>query len=113
MAKDYATAIKAILDSPYNAVMIDVLEAALSSTQPEVVVKAMVAANLLALRPYSPSAKDIDSRAFGHTRRATLVTAPSAVQLYLMQEERGTLLAALCSDVQVRKGVLWEWRLVG
>jgi len=100
-AKDYATAIKAILDSPYNAVTIDVLEAALSSTQPEVVVKAMVAANLLALRPYSPWAKDIDSRAFGRTRRATLVTAPSAVQLYLMQEERGTLLAALCSDVQV------------
>lgn len=102
-AKDYAAAVKAILGSPYNAVVVDTLEATLSSQQPEEVVKAMVRANLLALRPFSYWAKDIDPAAFGPDMDATVVAAPSAVELYLMQRKRDTLLAALSRDIKVRK----------
>jgi hypothetical protein len=96
-AADYATAVKAILDSPYQAVNKKRIEAALGG-QPGValeVLEAMVQANLLALRPYSPWAKDIDPEAFGPRRQFTVVTAPSALHLYLMQVEQDTLLAAL------------------
>jgi hypothetical protein len=110
-AADYAAAVKAILDSPYKAVNKKRLEAALGS-QPGValeVLEAMVQANLLALRPYSPWARDIDPEAFGPGRRSMVVTAPSALHLYLMQVELDTLLAAL-DNVQVRKAACCSFR---
>ncbi|KAF6263071.1 hypothetical protein COO60DRAFT_1635487 [Scenedesmus sp. NREL 46B-D3] len=79
-AADYATAVDAILKSPYKAVNDE--------------------ANLLALRPYSPWAADIDAAAFGPKRRFTMVTAPPPLHLFLMKEERSTLLAPLNRDTQ-------------
>lgn len=61
---------------------------------------AMVQANLLALRPYSFWAADIDVEAFGPRQRFTVVTAPSALHLYLMEQERDMLLKPL-EDRQV------------
>ncbi len=55
----------------------------------------MVKANLLTRRPYSPWATDIDEAAFGPNKRFTVVTAPTPLHLYLMEQERRTLLAAL------------------
>jgi hypothetical protein len=97
-AADYGAAVKAILDSPYHAVDIDSLEEALRSPHQDTVVEAMVQANLLALRPYSTWAKDIEPAAFGPDERFTVVTAPSALHLYLMQKNRDTLLKALSSN---------------
>eukprot|EP00882_Tetradesmus_deserticola_P018351 GHRQ01019711.1.p1 GENE.GHRQ01019711.1~~GHRQ01019711.1.p1 ORF type:complete len:274 (+),score=89.16 GHRQ01019711.1:126-824(+) len=90
-AADYATAVNAILESPYNAVLKQRLMAVLGKRPLE----AMVRANLLALRPYSSWATDIDVAAFGPRLRSTVVTALTALHLFLMREERSTLLAAL------------------
>ncbi len=97
-AADYATAVKAILDSPYNAVDGKQLIGLLGRPQP---LQAMVQANQLALRPYSAFAKDVDPAAFGPKQRATVVTAPSSLHLYLMHEERSMLLSPLQTQ-QVR-----------
>jgi hypothetical protein len=93
-AADYATAVNAILQNPYKAVIDEELEAVVG----ELPLEAMMQANLLALRPYSQWAADIDAAAFGANSRATVVTAPTPIQLYLMEEERSTIMAAL--DVQ-------------
>lgn len=94
-AADYATAVAAVLDSPYNAVDKQQLTSELDK-QP---LEAMVQANLLALRPYSPWASDISVAAFGPEQRFTVVTAPTPLHLYLMEEERSTLLAPLNLEV--------------
>eukprot|EP00877_Chromochloris_zofingiensis_P011590 jgi/Chrzof1/6685/Cz19g05200.t1 len=91
-AADCATAVKAILDSPYKAVDEDLLSSQLGSLEP---LQAMVKANLLALRPFSPWAYDVSAKAFGPERLATVITAPSALHLYLMEVQRGKLLEAL------------------
>lgn len=88
---DYAMAVDAILKSPYKAVDEEDLTAVLGK-QP---LEAMVQANLLALRPYSFWAEDIDAAAFGVDLDATVVTAPTPLHLHLMQEERSIILAAL------------------
>jgi hypothetical protein len=102
-ARDYATAVAAILESPYNAVDKQQLTAVLGQ-QP---LEAMVRANLLALRPYSPWAADIDVAAFGPRQRFTVVTAPTPLHLYLMEEERSTLLAPLGPETQQVGVTLW------
>jgi hypothetical protein len=66
-----------------------------------------VRANLLALRPYSPWAADIDVAAFGPRQRFTVVTAPTPLHLYLMEEERNTLLAPLGLETQQVGVTLW------
>lgn len=90
-AADYAIAVNAILKSSYKVVDDEDLTAVLG----EPPLEAMVQANLLALRPYSPWAADIDAAAFGPGQRFTVVTAPTPIHLYLMQEERSIILAAL------------------
>ena len=95
-ATDYATAVKAILESPYNAVDKQQLMAELGKQA----LDAMVHANLLALRPYSSWATDIDVEAFGPKKRSTVVTAPTTLHLYLMEQERDMLLKPL-DDKQV------------
>ncbi len=92
-AADYATAVKAILNSPYKAFDEELLVDLLSSKQQAL--DAMVQANLLTLRHYSPWATDIDAAAFGPDLHSTVVTAPTPLHLYLMQEKRSTLLAPL------------------
>jgi hypothetical protein len=111
-AAEYAVAVNAILSSPYKAVALDSLIALMGSQQPRVAVEAMVKANLLALRPYSEWAKDVDAAAFGPLQKSTVVTAPStvvtapsAVELYLMEVYKAKLLVALPSDMEVGKGV--------
>jgi hypothetical protein len=74
-AADYATAVDAILKSPYKAVNDEELEAVLGQQSLE----AMVQANLLALRPYSHWAADIDFAAFGVDLDATVVTCIEAI----------------------------------
>lgn len=98
-ARDYALAVKAILESPFKAVDEDTLENALGKH----VVRAMVGANLLALRPYSAWAKDIDPAAYGPDGLSSVVAAPSAMALYLMQKKRDTILEALTSGAQVSR----------
>jgi len=71
----------AILKSPYKAVDEQDLTAVLGK-QP---LEAMVQANLLALRPYSFWAEDIDAAAFGVNLDATVVTAPTPLHLHLME----------------------------
>jgi hypothetical protein len=90
-ASDYATAVNAILQSPYKAVADHELYAVLGK-QP---LEAMVQAKLLALRPYSHWAADIDAAAFGPAQRFTVVTAYSPLHLYLMEEEHSTIMAAV------------------
>jgi hypothetical protein len=102
-AADYATAANAILQSPYKAVNDEELEAVLGE-QP---LEAMVQANLLALRPYSHWAADIDAAAFGPGRRFTVVTAPTPLHLYLLEEERSRLLAPLDPKTQQVGVILW------
>ncbi len=91
-AADYATAVKAILDSPYNAVDEEKLTDLLGQPQP---LQAMVQANQLALRPYSAFARDIDPAAFGPGQDATVVTPPSSLHFYHMQGKRSMLLSQL------------------
>jgi hypothetical protein len=67
----------------------------------------MVQANLLALRPYSHWAADIDAAAFGPRQRSTVVTAPTPLHLYLMEDERSTLLAPLDPETQQVGVTLW------
>lgn len=95
-ATNYATAVKAILESPYNAVNNQQLMAELGKQS----LDAMVQANLLALRRYSSWAADIDVEAFGPKQLFTVVTAPSTLHLHLMEQERDLLLKPL-DDVQV------------
>jgi hypothetical protein len=90
-AADYATAVDAILQSPFKAVNDEHLEAVLGE-QP---LEAMVQANLLALRPYSHWAADIDAAAFGVDLDATVVTAPTPLHLYLMERKHSIIMAAL------------------
>lgn len=104
-AADHATAVNAILESPYKAVNAEDLEAVLGR-QP---LEAMVQANLLALRPYSSWATDIDVAAFGPEQRLTVVTAPTSLHLYLMEAERSIILAPL--DTQ--QVVLMLWLMTG
>ena len=111
-ASDYAAAVNAILGSPYKAVDIGSLEAALGSQQPSVAVEAMVKANLLALRPYSSWASDVDVAAFGPTQDWVVVMAPSAVELYQMEIKQDVLLAALPSGMEVGQGVSCKKSLV-
>lgn len=106
-ARDYATAVAAILESPYNAVDKQELIALLGK-QP---LEAMVQANLLALRPYSPWAADIDAAAFGVDLDATVVTAPTPLHLHLMERKRSIILAAL--DTQQVGGNVVAVELVG
>jgi hypothetical protein len=102
-AADYATAVDAMLKSPYTMVNDEELEAVLGQ-QP---LEAMVRANLLSLRPYSPWAADIDVAAFGPRQRFNVVTAPTPLHLYLMEEERNTLLAPLGLETQQVGVTLW------
>lgn len=92
-AADYATAVKAILDSPYHAVEVQQLATALDRRA----LDAMVQAHLLSLRSYSHWATDMDPAAFGPQKWSTVVTAASSVHLHLMRSEKDTLLAALDS----------------
>ena len=50
------------------------------------VLDALMAANLLAMRPYSAWAVDIPPEAFGPDRMDTLVTAPTPVALHLVRQ---------------------------
>lgn len=93
-SSDYATAVKAILESPYNAVERQQLVAVLGKRPLE----GLVQDNQLALRPYSSWATDINPDAFGPARRLTVVTAPTSMHLYLMRAEEKTLLAPLNSQ---------------
>lgn len=92
-AADYATAaaVDAILKSPYKAVDDEDLIPVLGQQSLE----AMVQANLLALRPYSHWAADIDAAAFGADLDATVVTAPTPLHLYLMGRKHSIIMAAL------------------
>lgn len=96
-ASDYATAVKAILESPYSAVDSNLLQVALGGAQP---LEAMVAAGQLAMRPFSPWAHDIDAAAFGERGLAVVVTAPSSMHLHLMTLHRDELLAPLLQKQQ-------------
>jgi hypothetical protein len=66
-ASQYASAVEALMASPYNAVSRDELEQQLGGTADEnsAALEAMVRANLLGVRPYSNWARDIDLEAFG------------------------------------------------
>jgi hypothetical protein len=90
-AADYATAVDAILKSPFKAVNGVDLIAVLGQQSLE----AMVQANLLALRPYSHWAEDIDAAAFGVDLDATVVMAPTPLHLYLMERKHSIIMAAL------------------
>lgn len=93
-AADYATAVKAILDSPHHAVAQDQLDAVLGDQA----TSALVQANLLALRPYSYWAKDIDLAAFGPGKDSVVVTALTPLHLFNMHRHKERLLAALNSQ---------------
>jgi hypothetical protein len=90
-SSDYATAVKAILQSPYNAADGQQLYAVLGERPLE----ALVQANQLAMLPYSSWATDINPEAFGPDRRLTVVTAPTSMHLHLMKAEEKALLAPL------------------
>eukprot|EP00878_Enallax_costatus_P016131 GHUV01016920.1.p2 GENE.GHUV01016920.1~~GHUV01016920.1.p2 ORF type:complete len:234 (+),score=95.96 GHUV01016920.1:1598-2299(+) len=90
-ATDYATAVKDILDSDHNAVE----DVGLAEKLGKQSLDAMVQANLLALRPYSSWAADIDDAAFGPDQCFTVVTAPTTLHLYLMKRHRSMLLKPL------------------
>lgn len=92
-SSDYATAVEAILDSPYNAVDSQQLYAVLGERPLE----ALVQANQLALLPYSSWSTDINPEAFGPDRLSTVVTAPTPMHLYLMKAKEEALLAPLNS----------------
>jgi hypothetical protein len=93
-ASDYAAAVKAILESPHNAVDSQELVAVIGERPLE----ALLQANQLALRPYSSWATDINPHAFGADRDATVVTAPTSMHLYLMHRKEKQLLARLNSQ---------------
>ncbi len=81
----YAVAVRAIVESPYNAVPRPELERQLGGTEDQntAVLLAMVRANLLGIRPSSTWAKDIAIEVFGSAEQ--VVTAPSPVHLHVMR----------------------------
>lgn len=83
----YAVAVRAIVESPYNAVPRPELERQLggSKDQNTAALLAMVKANLLGIRPSSPWARDITSEAFGSAKQ--VVTAPTPVHLHVMRTD--------------------------
>jgi len=102
---DYATAVDAILQSLYKAVD-DVDLIAVLGQQ---LLEAMVRANLLAFRPYSHWAADIDAAAFGADLDATVVTAPTPLHLFLMQHKLSIITAALETQQVGWSIVAAEW----
>ena len=85
-AQQYATAVKAITTAPAHAVLAEVLQKLLGGgTAGKEVLQAMVRDNLVAYRPYSDWAMDIDMDAFGPQRRE-VVTAPTPAHLFCMRQ---------------------------
>lgn len=86
--EQYATAVLAILDSPYHVVQRSQLNAKLGGgSGGAAAVTAMVRANLLALRPPSRLAVDIPQVAYGDNRKV-VVTAPTPARLHAMKRLR-------------------------
>jgi hypothetical protein len=87
-AKQYAATVRALLKSPYNAVSEDALVGICGGGDAGMrVVQAMVKSNLLAYRPLSEWARDIDRGAFSQGGRVVL-TATSAAHLQCMRQLR-------------------------
>ncbi|BDA41349.1 Uncharacterized ATP-binding protein MJ1659 at C-terminar half [Coccomyxa sp. Obi] len=81
----YVTAAQSILAAQQNAVSADVLEAEFGGgAAGDMVLQAMVRANLLAYRPPSPWARDIDISAFKDDE--VVITAPTPAHLACMRE---------------------------
>lgn len=84
--RHYATAVRSLLATPSSSVPAATLEAALGGAGTgNQVVQAMVQANLLAYRPWSYWAQDIDKRAF---QDGVVVTAPTPAHLACMREQK-------------------------
>ncbi|KAK9820217.1 hypothetical protein WJX72_007582 [[Myrmecia] bisecta] len=85
-AQHYATAVKEIIDAPWHAVPASALEDKFGSGYAgRQVLQAMMRENLVAYRPYSTWASDIDMDAFG-PKRVEVVTAPTPAHLHCMRE---------------------------
>jgi hypothetical protein len=96
-AEHFAIVALLIANSPYHAVqkedVLRVFEEALSpedeerGMSPTSIFNAMIASELIVVRPYSDTAADIAAEALGAEQTSLVVTAFSATQLYCMLED--------------------------
>ena len=85
-AQQYASAITAIVTGPAHAVLASELKKLLGGGNAgKEVLQALVRENLVAYRPYSTWATDIDMDAFG-PQQEEVVTAPTLAHLFCMRQ---------------------------
>ena len=87
-------ALQEIVSAKHHAVTVRELQRTLNKygEDGKAAVQALIRANVLGYRPYSPWATDVPREAYGKTKRA-IITAPTAVHLYCMKilKEAGDL----------------------
>ncbi len=100
----YDDAVAALLESPHNAVGLSQMEQLLGDgdrSEGAAALEALLQAGLLALRPYSDWARDMEPAAFG-PHSLPVITAPSAVHLHVMKSDQvwpSVLLCECCTAV--------------
>jgi len=99
-SKQFSTAVQALVESPFRSGAVDAQELG-SKLGGAAALNAMVKADLVAIRPFSDWAQDIEPEAFGPKMRSSVVTAATPVHLHLMREEQEALLAAAAAATVV------------
>ncbi len=88
----FGVAVQALVASSHGAVLRQDLcnelmsRTGVAAAEAREALQAMVRDNILAMRPYSPLARDIDPGAFG-SPPSQIVTAPTAVHMYVMRKD--------------------------